>query len=96
MRIDFRVDNESDALVFASASRCGAGHGPGDPGWQAAFAARRLFAVRLESEDPAWLRVIVDELLLRRRDKLLFARIAARVFWMRHAGVWPLQDDAAA
>ena len=33
------------------------------------------------------------ELALRRRDPALFARVAARVFWSRYSGIWPLQDE---
>jgi hypothetical protein len=33
------------------------------------------------------------ELTLRRRDPARFARVAARVFWSRYAGIWPLQDE---
>jgi hypothetical protein len=33
------------------------------------------------------------ELALRRRDPALFARVVARVFWSRYAGIWPLQDE---
>jgi hypothetical protein len=33
------------------------------------------------------------ELALKRRDPALFGHLVARVFWMRYADVWPLQDD---
>ncbi len=33
------------------------------------------------------------ELALKRRDPALFAHVVARVFWMRYADVWPLQDE---
>jgi hypothetical protein len=36
-----------------------------------------------------------SELSLRRRDPVLFAHVVARVFWMRYAAVWPLQDEDA-
>lgn len=61
MRVEVRVDNESDALVFADAALRGSGIGPGDSGWDAAIAARRVLAVWLESEDPARVRIVVDE-----------------------------------
>lgn len=68
MRTDLRVDNESDALVMASAALRGSGIGPGDAGWDAAVAAQRVFAVWLESEDPAWVRVVVAEPLQAEED----------------------------
>ena len=33
------------------------------------------------------------ELALKRRDPALFGHVVARVFWMRYAGVWLLQDE---
>jgi hypothetical protein len=33
------------------------------------------------------------ELALKRRDPALFGHVVARVFWMRYANVWPLQDE---
>ena len=36
---------------------------------------------------------IGPELALKRRDPALFGHIVARVFWMRYANVWPLQDE---
>ena len=35
------------------------------------------------------------ELALKRRDPALFGHVVARVFWMRYANVWPLQDEDA-
>lgn len=33
------------------------------------------------------------ELALKRRDPALFGHLVARVFWMRYADIWPLQDE---
>lgn len=36
------------------------------------------------------------EVALKRRDPNLFPHIVARVFWMRYASIWPLQDEDSA
>jgi|CXWL01.1.fsa_nt_gi hypothetical protein len=63
MRCEEVINNESDALVLASAALHGSGSAPGDAGWDAAIAARQVLAVWLESEDPVTVRVLVDEQL---------------------------------
>src|SRR5262245_541646 len=37
-----------------------------------------------------------SELALTRRDPTLFAHVVSRVFWMRYADSWPVQDEDAA
>lgn len=62
-RADVHVPNESDGLVFASASLRGSGLAPGDRSWAGAVATCQLLPLSVESEDPANVRVVVgDEL----------------------------------
>lgn len=61
MRRDLRVPNESDGFVFARGSLRGSGLSPGEPPWDAACRAGGLLPLAVESEDPANVRVLVDE-----------------------------------
>src|SRR5687767_15224456 len=61
MRQDVRVLNESDGFLFTSAAMRGRGISPGDVAWTAAAAAADILPLVVESEDPAIVRVVVDE-----------------------------------
>jgi hypothetical protein len=61
MRCDIHVPNESDGFVFTSAALRGRGVSPGDRDWTTMAAAGDLLPLFVESEDPANVRVVVDE-----------------------------------
>ncbi len=61
MRQDVRVPNESDGFLFTSSAVRGRGISPGDAAWTAAAAAGDILPLVVESEDPAIVRVVVNE-----------------------------------
>jgi hypothetical protein len=63
MRRDIHVPNESDAFVITSSAMRARGIGPGDRAWAQAITACDLLPLVVESEDPANVRVVVDEAL---------------------------------
>lgn len=63
MRRDICVPNESDGFVFTSCALRARGISPGDRSWVEAIAACDLLPLVVESEDPANVRVVVDEAL---------------------------------
>lgn len=61
MRLDLAIPNESDAFIFTSAALRGRGISPGDREWTEAIRRGEILPLAIESEDPANVRVVIDE-----------------------------------